>query len=159
LATEPAETPNILVFPPALIIAAMLLVVALEWLAPIRLLPPPGRPWMVAGGAALLALAAWLGIAGNLAFRRAKTNVNPRRPALVLVENGPFRWTRNPMYLSMVTVLLGLALAFSLDWGLIAAPVVWAVLNFGVVLREEAYLKARFGAAYGAYLARTRRWL
>ena len=159
MAAETADTPDILVFPPALILGAIVLVIALEWLVQIHLLPPAGQPWMVAGGAAMLLLSVWLGVAGNLAFRRSGTNVNPRRPALVLVEGGPFRWTRNPMYLGMVAALIGLALAFSLDWALVAAPLVWATLHFGVVLREEAYLKARFGAPYADYLGQTRRWL
>lgn len=156
---ETADTPNIVIFPPLLALGTPLVAVALEWLLPLGLPPPPGAPWAAVIGAALLAGAIGLGFAGVRAFRRARTNVDPRRPALVLVEDGPFRWTRNPMYLGMVLLQVGLALAFSLDWALVFAPAVWAVLHFGVVLREEQYLTARFGAPYADYLTRSRRWL
>ena len=62
-------------------------------------------------------------------------------------------------YLGMVALQLGVALTFAVEWALIGAVVVWSILHWGVVLREEAYLTAKFGAPYEAYLRRTRRWL
>nr|WP_239113369.1 isoprenylcysteine carboxylmethyltransferase family protein [Shimia biformata] len=100
-----------------------------------------------------------LAISGDRAFKAAGTNVDPRQAALTLVRTGPFRVTRNPMYLGMVLLQLGLALTFSLDWALLGAVCVWLILHFGVVLREEAYLVSRFGDAYRDYLSETRRWL
>ncbi len=63
------------------------------------------------------------------------------------------------MYLGMVLMTLGIGLVASLDWAVILAPLLWALLHFGVVLREETYLRAKFGAPYEAWLARTRRWI
>ena len=59
----------------------------------------------------------------------------------------------------MIALQLGLAFTFSLDWALFLAPVLWAVLHYGVVLREEAYLTAKFGDDYRAFLSETRRWI
>jgi len=153
------RTPDILFFPPTLSVVAPLLAIALEWLLPLSLLPPPGLTLLTGAGILLLGAAAILNLQGDRAFKAALTNVNPREPALVLVETGPYRFTRNPMYLGMVLLQLGLGFTFSLDWALVTTPVLWALLHFGVVLREERYLSARFGAPYDAYRTRTRRWL
>ena len=152
-------TPNIAVYPPALSVAAPLLAVALEWAVPLGLLPAAGSGVILLPGLGVLAGAGVLAWTGVRAFQAAETNVDPRQPALALVHSGPYRVTRNPMYLGMVLVQLGLALTFSLDWALFGAGVVWTLLHACVVLPEEAYLTDRFGDAYRAYLASTRRWL
>ena len=151
--------PDILIYPPVVSLSAPVAAVALEWLAPLSLLPGAGTIWILIPGLALLVAAGMLERTGTAAFRAAGTNVDPRQDSLVLVESGPYAITRNPLYLGMVTFQLGLALTFSLDWGLFATPLVWAILHWGVVLREEAFLTDRFGADYAGYLRRTRRWL
>jgi protein-S-isoprenylcysteine O-methyltransferase Ste14 len=157
--TASPDTPGVAFFPPAGFFGAILAAVALEAVLPLGLLLPPLTQPLAAFGIALAVAAVGLAGWGSRTFKRAGTNVNPHKPALRLVESGPFRFTRNPMYLGMVAFLPGLALAASLDWALLLAPVLWAALHFGVVLREEAYLTAKFGEPYIAYLARTRRWL
>jgi len=153
------EGPDILVFPPAVSVAVPLAAVALQFLVPFRVLPAIGTAVILVPGLALIALAGWLAISGERAFRRAGTNVDPRKPSLVLVSDGPFRFTRNPMYLGMVILQLGLALTFSLDWALVGAVTVLGILHFGVVLREEAYLTETYGGPYRDYLKQTRRWV
>ena len=81
------------------------------------------------------------------------------KPALVLVRDGPYRFTRNPMYAGMVLMLVALGLLFSVDYTLPIAPLLWLVLHVGVVLREETYLIGKFGARYQSYLDETRRWI
>lgn len=159
--TAPAtnETPDILVFPPLLAAAGPVAAALLGWLLPLRLLPPLGLSGIAVPGALLLVAGGALAFWGKRTFEKAATNVNPHRPALRLVENGPYRFTRNPMYLGIVLAELGLALALSLDWLLLLTPVIWAVLHWGVVLREEAYLTRRFGQPYTDFLSRTRRWI
>ena len=151
--------PDIAIYPPTVSVAAPLVAVALEWLVPLDILPPVGSLTVLVPGVLLLGVAGALAVTGSRAFNAAGTNVDPREPALALVRTGPYQFTRNPMYLGMVILQLGLALTFSLDWALFGAVCVWAVLHFGVVLREEAYLSAGFGEAYSSYLAQTRRWL
>jgi protein-S-isoprenylcysteine O-methyltransferase Ste14 len=99
--------------------------------------------------------------AGNMAFRRAKTTVNPFRPqnATALVTSGIYRFTRNPMYLGLTLLLLGWALFLCSAWAL-AGPVLF-VLYVGrfQIKPEEKILSAKFGAAYSEYVSRVRRWL
>ncbi len=151
---------DILFFPPYLSIAAPLLAIALEFVAPLGLLPGWSNPLTFLTGLVLLCLAGWLEVTATRSFAAAQTNVNPRRPALTVVRKGPYRFTRNPMmYLGMVLLNLGLTLTFSLDWGVPIAVLLWAALHWGVVLREEAYLTGKFGEDYEALLKSTRRWL
>ncbi len=153
------DGPDILVFPPLVSVAVPLAAVALEWLLPLGILPAAGTPAILLPGLALSGLALWLAVSGAQAFKRSGTKIDPRDEALVLVTGGPYRFTRNPMYLGMVTLQLGLALTFSLDWALFGAAVVWAVLHYGVVLREETYLTDKFGKPYVKFLSERRRWL
>ena len=157
--TDQTETVNLRVYPPLASVIAPAVALLLEWLMPLGVLPPLFSGWALAVGVALMALSFVLAAAGARAFKAASTNIDPHKPALVLVETGPYRFTRNPMYLGMVVLQAGLALTFSLDWGLVIAPVLWAALHFGTVLPEEAYLSARFGQPYRDYLARSRRWV
>ena len=152
------DTANILVFPPAASVVAPALAGFMEWLVPLGILPAPGGAFLITG-IILMALAGVLAVTGTHAFKRAKTNIDPRRPALVLVSDGPYQFTRNPMYLGMITLNLGLTLAASLDWGLLTTPILALILHYGVVLREESYLLGKFGDPYAALLKRTRRWL
>ncbi len=152
------DVPAIKLYPPYVAISAPLSAAVLDWVLPLGW-AFAGPYWQVALGGLLGIVAAWLALSGARAFKAAGTNVDPKQEALVLVENGPYRFTRNPMYLGMVILQLALALLFSLEWALIAAPLVWAALNWGVVVHEEAYLRQKFGAPYDALLARTRRWL
>jgi protein-S-isoprenylcysteine O-methyltransferase Ste14 len=103
-------------------------------------------------GAALMASAFGL-------FRRAGTDPLPMRPTTALVFGGPYRFTRNPMYLGMALVYLAFALLFDLPWALVLLPLVLVVIQTQVIAREERYLEAKFGEEYRAYRSRVRRWL
>lgn len=153
------DRPNILVFPPLASVVAPLSAIALEWLWPPDILPPAFTASILIPGLAILVLSGFLAVAGARAFKAAETNIDPRQPALRIVRDGPYRFTRNPMYLGMVLFQIGLGLTFSLDWTAVTAPILWAVLHWGVVLPEETYLGAKFGKDYEALLAETRRWL
>jgi len=92
-------------------------------------------------------------------FARQKTTIIPDRPARALVLDGPFRFTRNPLYLAMALLTIGVGLWLNTWWVfLLLLPAVVMVDRF-VIAREEAYLRRRFGAEYDAYTARVRRWL
>jgi protein-S-isoprenylcysteine O-methyltransferase Ste14 len=94
-----------------------------------------------------------------LAFRRAHTTVRPDRPSVALVTHGPFRFTRNPMYFSLSVVYTGITLLANALWPLLLLAPVLLVIRYYVIAREERYLLARFGADYGSYRRRVRRWL
>lgn len=107
---------------------------------------------LILGG---LALEMW---AGGL-FKKAGTNVVPWSPSTALVESGPYRFSRNPMYVGFTLVYLGLSLGLQSPAAMILLIPCLALMTWGVILREERYLAARFGQPYADYKDRVRRWL
>ena len=145
--------------PPIMLLIALAVAIILDWAPPQFLAAPIGLNMQVLVGLLLAVGAVWLTLVAVRTFEREGTNVIPTRPALKVVTSGPYRLTRNPMYLGMTLFLLGISLVFSLEWGVIFTPLLWLVFDRFVVAREEAYLSAKFGADYQALLGRTRRWL
>jgi protein-S-isoprenylcysteine O-methyltransferase Ste14 len=92
-------------------------------------------------------------------LRRAGTHIRPDRPTTSLVTNGPFGWSRNPIYLSLILVYTGVSTFANALWPLILLPAAILGLQRGVIEREERYLDHKFGDAYREYSARVRRWL
>jgi len=120
-------------------------------------LPYPG-PLRVAGG--ILAIASGvIGAWARLLMARAGTSVRPDRPTTAIVTTGPFCFTRNPLYLSVCMLNLAIGLVLADIWPIVTAVIMAAVLQWGVIAREEAYLEAKFGEAYLAYRKNVRRWL
>ena len=110
-------------------------------------------------GFTLFVLAGVLANSAHNAMTRAGTNIFPTQPALALVTDGPFRFTRNPLYIAAAGVYLGVALwVDGLIPLLLLAPVL-LLLHWAIVLPEERYLEAKFGEPYRAYRAQVRRWL
>ena len=87
------------------------------------------------------------------------TTVNPYKGASNLVTAGPFRYSRNPIYVSDWLVYSGVTLLIESAWPLLFAPVVWALMRYAVITNEEVHLEAKFGAEYRAYKSRVRRWI
>ena len=102
-----------------------------------------------------VALAVW----GIVTFRRAGTAVIPHQAASQLVMTGPYRFTRNPMYVGLTIQYIGGAAVINSAWPLILLPLVLVVLVRRVVSREEQYLSDAFGDQFAAYRLRVRRWL
>lgn len=94
-----------------------------------------------------------------VSFARHRTTVNPYKAATSLCTGGPFRFSRNPIYLGDWFLLGGISLLMHTVWPLLFAPLIWLLLRYGVIRHEEAHLEARFGEDYRAYKARVRRWL
>jgi protein-S-isoprenylcysteine O-methyltransferase Ste14 len=119
----------------------------------------PDAPWLTWPALALIAAGVALALSAVLTFRGAGTHVNPRKPATTVVAHGPFRFTRNPMYVAMATVYLGVTALVNSLWPLLLfPPAVWIVGRY-MIAREEAYLERKFGHAYLDYKAKVRRWL
>jgi protein-S-isoprenylcysteine O-methyltransferase Ste14 len=96
---------------------------------------------------------------GLATFARARTPIIPDRPARQLVSHGPYRISRNPMYLGLTSLYTGLALVLNLAWPLVLLPVVLLTLTATVIVHEERHLRAAFGATYEDYCRRVRRWI
>lgn len=151
-----ADNPGVLVLPPLLFGVAALVVVALHWLLPLRIPAHHTAFWLgivllVTGGG----IAAW----GLRTMRAAGTNINPSLPTTALVIGGPFRFSRNPLYLALTLVFLGISFAIDTWWGVVVIVPVLLVLHHGVVLREERYLERKFGERYRQYQSMVRRYL
>ena len=109
-------------------------------------------------GAVLVLAGVGLVLAGVGALVRARTTVLPHRPARALVEHGPYRFTRNPMYAGLTTAYLGLAAVLNAAWPIVLLPLVLMALVRFVVAREERYLRAAFGPEYEEYCRRVPRF-
>jgi len=153
------DIPNVILLPPLIPLAALLLGLLLDWLIPGYFLYVflTFSERMVLGGI-LLVIGLALIIAGGHYFSLAKTNIPPYKPALHLVTNGLYAFIRNPMYVGFGFMLAGLAIAFASDWTLVLMIPAAIVLHRGVVLREERYLEAKFGDAYRQYMMRVPRY-
>jgi protein-S-isoprenylcysteine O-methyltransferase Ste14 len=157
---ERRDAAAVRIFPPAVPLLTILLGVGLNRVWPIDPgfeLPKPGRHWI--GG--LIAACAFLGLGlwSVVLFRKSGQNENPWKPTPRIVERGPFRVTRNPMYLQMLLVCVGVAVILGNVWILALTPIGGWVLQRLAILPEEAYLERKFGDAYLAYKRRVRRWL
>ena len=147
-------------FPPGVPLLTILAGVGLNRLWPIELgfaLPTPDRYWI--GGLIVAGAFFGLGLWSVLIFRETGQDVSPWKPSPEIVERGPFRVTRNPMYLQMVVGCIGFAVALMNFWILALTPVCAWVLHRFAILPEESYLESKFGAAYLAYKDRVRRWV
>jgi protein-S-isoprenylcysteine O-methyltransferase Ste14 len=110
-------------------------------------------------GVALLALALILAVWAFAQFWRKHTSVMPYKPTTTIIQSGPFRFTRNPLYLSLTLLYLGVALVMNAAWPLLLLPLVLLVVHRGVIQREERYLEQKFGDEYISYKSRVRRWI
>jgi protein-S-isoprenylcysteine O-methyltransferase Ste14 len=151
-----SDTAGVVAPPPLIYLAGLGVGFALEALLPGSSVPAAvqwglGGVLVVAGVALLLSF--------NTAFSRRGTAVEPWKPTTAIVTTGPYRISRNPAYLGMALVYAGVALMSDALWVLAPLPVVLAVVDRGVIAREERYLERKFGQEYVDYRSRVRRWL
>lgn len=152
------DTPGIKLPAPVYYLAALAISLMAKALYRSTLLPSAFAGWrrltsvklIVAG----LALAGW----SVRTMQRHGTSVRPDQPALALVEDGPFRYSRNPIYLGMTLGYTGITLLLNNLWGIVLLPVLLTFVRRGVIEPEERYLTARFGEQCVDYTRRVRRW-
>lgn len=157
IADAMTDTANVRIRPPIAWTVAVLAGLALNWLLPLPFVPaavPAG--WL---GATVFALALALFAWAIATITRAGSNVPTNLPTTTIVDTGPYRFTRNPIYLGMVLGLIGLAIALNSLWLLLALVPFVLVIRYAVITREEAYLQRKFGDVYRRYSVRVRRWL
>jgi protein-S-isoprenylcysteine O-methyltransferase Ste14 len=148
------------VFPPGVPLLTILIGIGINHLWPIDVEFPFPKIWRYSVGGVIIAGAIFcLGLWSVALFRRSGQSENPWKPTPQLVDRGPFRITRNPMYLQMILICVGIAVILANVWILVATPFAAWVLQRFAILPEEAYLERKFGAQYLAYKHRVRRWL
>lgn len=159
MARTPSATPDIVARPTLIFLFGLVVGIVAWWLLPgIDLSGMVLLAIRVLGG---ILMAGWiaLGIWSARAMQRAGTIPDLSTPVAALVRDGPYRYSRNPIYLAIALLYLGINLLLSNLWGVILLPLWLAIVNRGVILPEERYLDERFGEAYRAYRKRVRRWL
>lgn len=146
-------------FPPPLIYAAGLLIgwfIHRNW--PLPLTAGASRMREIV---AMMFMATWVVLMcwASATFLRAHTTFLPNRPAATLVTNGPYQFTRNPMYVSLGALYIAITLLINSWWPVALLPGVFIAIRIAVVAREERYLASAFPSEYAAYCRRVRRWL
>jgi protein-S-isoprenylcysteine O-methyltransferase Ste14 len=155
--SAPARDISGVIAPPPLIFLAGLAVgFMVEALLPGSSVPD-ALAWIL-GGALVLAGAALL-FSFERAFQQKQTAANPWRPTTAIVTDGPYGISRNPAYVGMALVYVGIALLSQALWVLLPLPLVLAIIDRGVIVREERYLGRKFGQEYLDYKQRVRRWV
>ncbi len=156
MTSQPADTAGVIAPPPLIYLGGILVGAVLERLWRLQL---PTRGWGPVVGALLIAAAVVLSAIAVRSFQRAATSPKPHKPTTAIVTSGPFRYTRNPIYLGFTLVHLGIALWSASAWILVTLVPVLALIRYGVIAREERYLERLFGEEYLSYKANVRRWV
>jgi protein-S-isoprenylcysteine O-methyltransferase Ste14 len=152
------DRPGVIAPPPLIYLGVLVLALLHAWLVGA---PGFGLPFW--GRMALGAIFALGGLAPILAagkrFTEAGTNIQPWKPSTALVTTGVYRYSRNPIYLGMALIYVGLSLFADSLLALAWLPLALIIIHLGVIRREERYLEAKFGEEYRAYRGRVRRWI
>jgi len=150
------DHPDVVIFPPLIPASVLIVMLLLHWFWPLQIA-------MTRVAFALGAILCVLGIGcvvwGGITLAKARTNVSPLRPTTALVTDGPFRFTRNPLYVGGSALLLGVSFLIGTWWGVILLLPAMFVLHYGVILREEDYLEQKFGDSYATFKRSVRRYL
>lgn len=149
------DNPGVLVHPPFFFLGALIIGTGLGRISPAPIFSLT-YPRFIGGIVACLGLA--LIMVGRRCLIAHATNVNPTLPTKTIVCSGPYRFTRNPLYLGLTIIYFGLTLVLNTWWPLLFLFPVLLIMHFGVVRREERYLERKFGDSYRDYCARVRRY-
>ena len=148
--------PRIKIQPPLLALAHVSLAFVLTWLLP---LPLAVHPTLQIAGFLIIVLGFLLGVAALIAFRRARSAMDPRSSVVHLISSGVYRFTRNPVYLGFLLILIGISLNTGSYWGILLAPLLVILFKRLVIGPEEEYLASRFGEEFKSYRSKVRRWI
>jgi protein-S-isoprenylcysteine O-methyltransferase Ste14 len=141
--------------PPIIFLCAILLGIALNWAWPLYFVSPSVRLL----GPIVTACAVVLFLLSYREFRRAGTSVQGSKRSTVIVRTGPYRFSRNPIYLAFILLVLGLSVWLNTLWLLVTLVPPVAIIALLVIPREERFLERNFNGQYSSYKAQVRRWL
>ncbi len=150
------DNPGVIAPPPLIYLGFLVLGGALDYFWPVGL---GAGAVGVPAGAVLLILGGVIAISAIRQFRRAGTSFKPHEPSTAIISGGPYRHSRNPMYIALGLVYAGIAVAADGLWAAALLAPTLAVVNYGVIAREERYLEGKFGDEYLRYKASVRRWV
>jgi len=141
--------------PPLLLLASLGVGFLLRWLVPLSV--PTSVPAMIGQAVVALAVAVFLWTVSTML--RGHASIPTNRPTDAIVTGGPFRFSRNPIYLSMILLQIGVGAWTKSVWFFVLAAISAGLLTWGVIVREERYLEQTFGDEYRSYKSRVRRWI
>lgn len=150
------DCPDVPIAPPLLFVLPIVASLAMEWFVPTTFTQGAIR-WNL--GAIFFVAGLALNIAGFVTQKRAGTDPIPFNPSTCIVAHGPYRFSRNPMYIGLALWTLGIAFLVDCVWMLLAVPIGLVVIDRLVITREERYLERKFGEEYLNYKRRVRRWI
>ena len=150
------DTPNVIAPPPLIFLSGLLVGALINWFFPFEFLP---KTTAVILGIALALAGLTIIVTAIVQMRRAKTNVEPWKPTMAILDDGLYAVSRNPIYLGMILIYLGVTFFVNSIWFLPILPLALLAIHYGVILREEKYLGRKFGDEYLNYKNRVRRWI
>jgi len=154
--TEHKDHADVKIAPPILTVLHIVVAYLLARFFP---LPFAVSPVVENIGFALVVVGFLFGLGAFLEFRRARTTLDPHGSVASIVTSGVYRFSRNPIYVGFLLMVIGIPLNSGTYWGAVLAPIFFLLCNRLVIEREEAYLEKKFGDAYTSYKSRVRRWL
>jgi protein-S-isoprenylcysteine O-methyltransferase Ste14 len=153
------DSPGVKILPPFVFLGGLIAGYIVWWFWPVPIMPGSWSLAIRTAGGVAIVLGFWVMLSAVAMFSRIGEDPNPMEPTKALTFEGPYRFTRNPMYLGMALILGGLAMLGNALWPLVAlVPVIW-IIRTQVIDKEERYLEAKFGSEYVAFRSRVRRWL
>jgi protein-S-isoprenylcysteine O-methyltransferase Ste14 len=153
---EHKDHANVRIAPPILALLHIIAAFILARFVPLPFSVPRAVEYV---GFALVVIGFLFGLGAVIAFRRARTTLDPYHPVSSIVTSGMYGFSRNPIYLGFLLMVIGIPLNAGTYWGIILAPVFILLCNKLVIEHEEAYLEKRFGEVYTKYKSHVRRWL
>ncbi len=153
------DNPGVIAPPPLIFLSGLAVGGIVQWFFPVRVLPSEYSMFSILFGGFLAAVG--LGMIFNVRSRMAgaNTNIEPWKPTTALVVDGIYGLTRNPVYVALVLIYIGIFFIFDAVWVLPPLIIVLLLIHFTVVLREERYLEDKFGKCYADYKQKVRRWI
>ena len=150
------DNPGVIAPPPLIYVGFLLLGLGLDFVWPVGVIPD-GLQYVA--GAALIALSGVIAIMAFRQFSNAGTSFQTGKPDTAIITSGPFRYSRNPIYVGLSLLYAGISIAVDSLWVLALLAPTLAIIRYGVIAREERYLEAKFGEEYLRYKASVRRWI
>ncbi len=159
MSTNTQDNPGVIAPPPLIYLGGLALGLLFHRLVPLKYFPRSSRAIRLTLGSTCISIGLVVLVSGFRQMNNAHTNINPTHPATTIVTEGPFRFTRNPLYLGMTLLYLGIMFLVNSLWLLLILPFILVLMTVGVITREEHYLERKFGSQYFDYKQRVRRWL
>lgn len=150
------DNPNVIAPPPLIFLSGLLLGGFVAWHYPFPILP---KTISIVVGVLLIALGIGLILTAWQQMKKAKTNIEPWKPTTTILDTGLYGISRNPIYVAMIFVYLGVTCLFNSIWFLPFLTAAILLIHFGVILREEKYLESKFDEDYLNYKNCVRRWI